>query len=70
MSKYKSLTFHGRTEQVCEWVISKYANNKFYEDNISVQQWVQLSRDYLDDLAEDNKFDKALESKFGSSYTN
>ena len=61
----KTLVTHGKTKQVCEWVIGNYANNPFYADNLSVQVWVKESREWLDAYEEDVRFDEALESKFG-----
>ena len=57
------LTFHGKTREQCEWVIARYANRPDYANNIGVQEWVKASRDALE---EDERFDKALESKFGT----
>ena len=60
-----NLSFHGRTTEMCRWVIWKYANNKYYEDNLSVQEWVKDCRAWLDARAEDDLFEESLESKFG-----
>ena len=60
------LTFHGKTREQCEWVIARYANRSDYANNIGVQEWVKASRKFLDALEEDERFDKALESKFGT----
>jgi hypothetical protein len=44
------LTYHGRTRECCEYVIREYENNKEYEDHMSVQSWVQASKNRLKEL--------------------
>lgn len=65
MANFHSLTYHGRTRDVCEWVLMTYANRPDYADNASVQEWVEHSKAFLDALEEDERLDKALEAKFG-----
>jgi hypothetical protein len=60
-----NLSFHGRTREMCRWVIANYCNNKDYKDNLSVQQWVKDCRTWLDAKAQDELFEEALEIKFG-----
>lgn len=60
------LSYHGKTREQCEWVLMNYANRPDYSDNAGVQEWVKASREFLDALDEDERFDKALESKFGT----
>ena len=65
MADFSSLTYHGKTRDVCEWVLMTYANRPDYAENTSVQEWVEHSRAFLDALEEDERFDKAVEAKFG-----
>lgn len=61
------LSFHGRTKEMCEWVILTYGDRKDYKDNKSVQDWIETSYQFLTALEEDKKWDQALESKFGKN---
>lgn len=60
------LSYHGRTKQCCEWVLDTYAHRQDYKDNGSVQEWIKDSVVFLAMIEEDEEFDKALESKFGT----
>lgn len=60
------LTYHGKTKQCCEWVFDTYVDRPDYKHNASVQEWIKDSVLFLADLEEDEEFDKALESKFGT----
>ena len=55
--------FHldGITLKIKDGNITEYKNNK------SVQVWLKESRAFLDALEEDERFDRAVESKFGQS---
>lgn len=61
------LSFHGKTKEMCDWVILTYANNEYYKDNTSVQDWLRDSYLFLVALEEDRKWDQALEVKFGKN---
>ena len=63
---HNTLTYHGKTKECCEWVLMNYVGRKDYEDNGSVQEWIQQSFDFLKALEEDRKWDQAVESKFGT----
>jgi hypothetical protein len=58
------LAMHGRSEDICRWVVHTYANRPKYKDNLTVQLWVAQSRKYLDLLAEDREWDEAVAWKF------
>jgi hypothetical protein len=60
------LTYHGKTKQCCEWVLNTYSSRQDLKDNGTVQQWLKDSRAFLNALEEDDRFDKALESTFGT----
>ena len=45
-----NLTFHGKTKEVCEWVVENYKNYKLYSDNKTIQQWVKESEERLHEL--------------------
>ena len=62
-----NLSYHGKTKEMCEWVLAKFANLEYYKDNQSVQDWVADSKAFLTALEEDIEFNEALESKFGHS---
>lgn len=63
---FDTLTYHGKTREACEWVLNNFANNPFYTENEGVQLWVAESKAFLDALEEDERWDKAVESKFGT----
>jgi hypothetical protein len=67
MSKIHMLSMHGKSEEVCRWVIHNYASNPMYADNITVQDWCDASREWLDLLEEDRLWDEAVEFKFRDS---
>lgn len=62
----ESLSFHGKTKQCCEWVLDTYAHRQDYKENGSVQEWIKASAAFLAAAEEDEEFEKALESKFGT----
>lgn len=64
--KFDSLTYHGKTVSQCEWVLMTYGGREDYINNQSVQQWLADSQAFLDAYYEDQRFDKAVESKFGA----
>ena len=64
---HDGLTFHGKTREMCEWVLSRYGNRPEYKNNKSIQVWLKESKAFLDALEEDERFDQAVESKFGQS---
>lgn len=44
-----TLTWNGKSEDMCRWVIATYAEREDYKNNESVQQWLQLCRDWLEE---------------------
>jgi hypothetical protein len=38
-----TLTYHGRSKDVCQSVITKYKDNPKYKNNKTVQEWVRQS---------------------------
>lgn len=41
------LNTHGRSKDICEWVINTYEKNEGYKDNLTVQQWIEASKECL-----------------------
>lgn len=60
------LSYHGKTKEACEWVLDNFAGREYYRENGSVQEWIAESKAWLAMAADDDEFDKALESKFGT----
>ena len=44
------LTHHGKTRECCEWVIKNNENREDLKDNLSVQSWIQASKERLKNL--------------------
>lgn len=44
------LSKHGKSEDVCRWVIEHYDGNEMYLENKTVQQWVEDSKLVLEQL--------------------
>ena len=42
-----NLTKHGRSYDICEYVVKNFDNNPMYKDNKTVQQWVKDSKAVL-----------------------
>lgn len=63
---FDTLTYHGKTREACEWVLDNFAGREYYRDNGSVQEWIAESKAWLAAAAEDEEFEQALESKFGT----
>lgn len=62
----KTLSYHGRSKEACKWVLDNFAGREYYKDNASVQEWIAASKEWLAVAAEDEEFNQALESKFGT----
>lgn len=41
------LSPHGQTKEVCEYVIRRFSNNAMYKDNLTVQGWIEASKQCL-----------------------
>jgi len=46
------LTHHGKTRECCEWVIKNNENREDLKGNLSVQSWIQASKERLKELDE------------------
>lgn len=44
------LTYHGKSKEVCEWVIATFKNDLASKDNLTVQLWIKASEDRLKEL--------------------
>jgi hypothetical protein len=60
------LSYHGRSKEACEWVLDNFAGRVYYKDNGSVQEWITESKQWLSMMADDEEYDQALESKYGT----
>lgn len=47
-----TLTYHGKTRECCEWVIKDYENRDDLANNLTIQSWVQASKERLKELDE------------------
>jgi hypothetical protein len=61
------LSYHGKSKEACKWVLDNFAGREYYRENDSVQEWIAESKAWLAMAADDEEFDKALESKFGTN---
>ena len=61
------LSYHGKSKEACKWVLDNFAGREYYKDNGSVQEWIAESKQWLAMVADDEEYDKALESKFGTN---
>ena len=44
------MVYHGRSREVCEWVIKMYGDNEFYKDHMTIRSWVKQCYKVLHDL--------------------
>ena len=49
-----TLTYHGKSEEMCLWVIKTYGDNPAHVDNKGVQIWVEDSKLFLEQLRLNN----------------
>ena len=46
------LTYHGRTKEMCEWVIMMFENDPLSKDNITTQLWLKQCKEFLQSLGD------------------
>lgn len=49
MSKEYKLSYHGRSVEMCRWVIDTYEHREDCKNNLGVQEWISESKRWLED---------------------
>ena len=60
------LSFHGKSEDICRWVIDNYDKPEYMENNRTTQLWVEASRQRLAELEQAN-FNTMMHVVLGSN---
>lgn len=60
------LSYHGKSEDICRWVIETYDNEESLRNNITTQLWVDASKKRLAEI-EQTRFNSMMHVILGNN---
>jgi len=46
------LVYHGRSREMCEWVLKQYEHCPLSKNNLTTQLWIQACKEFLQSLGD------------------